>query len=130
MRSYSLDGIMLMVERDETRSLTDGSERRRHMFARVSRFEGFSGDQVDEAVRVAREQFVPAAQQSGGFEGMYVLADRESGTALSITLWDSREAMQTSEEQADSSRQDAARSGRGSVSGVERYEVVLSPEQI
>ena len=99
------------------------------MFARVSKFEGFSGDQVDEAVRVAREQFVPAAQQSGGFEGMYVLADRESGTALSITLWESREDMQASEEQANSSRQDAARSGGGSVAGVEKYEVVLSPEQ-
>ncbi len=99
------------------------------MFARVSRFEGFSGDQVDEAVRVAREQFIPAAQQSGGFEGMYVLADRESGTALSITLWESREAMQASEEHSDRSRQDAARSGGGSVAGVERYEVVLSPEQ-
>jgi heme-degrading monooxygenase HmoA len=99
------------------------------VFARVSRFEGFSADQVEEAVRVAREQFVPAAQQSGGFEGMYVLADRENGTALSITLWESREAMQTSEEQAASSRQDAAQSGGGSVIGVERYEVVLSPEQ-
>jgi heme-degrading monooxygenase HmoA len=99
------------------------------VFARVSRFEGFSAGQVDEAVRVAREQFIPAAQQSGGFEGMYVLADRESGTALSITLWESREAMQASEEQADSSRQDAARSGGGSVVGVERYEVLLSPEQ-
>jgi hypothetical protein len=56
------------------------------VFARVSRFEGFSGGQVDEAVRVAREQFIPAAQQSGGFEGMHVLADRESGTALPITF--------------------------------------------
>jgi heme-degrading monooxygenase HmoA len=99
------------------------------MFARVSRFEGFSAGQVDEAVRVARERFIPAAQQSGGFEGMYVLADQESGMALSITLWESREAMQASEEQADSSRQDAAQSGGGSVAGVERYEVVLSPEQ-
>jgi hypothetical protein len=99
------------------------------VFARVSRFEGFSGDQVDEAVRVAREQFIPAAQQSGGFEGMYVLADRESGTALSIGFFESREAMQASEEHSDRSRQDAARSGGGSVVDVERYEVVLSPEQ-
>jgi heme-degrading monooxygenase HmoA len=120
---------MDMVERNGTRSDTDGSGRRRRMFARVVRFEGFSAGQVDEAVRVAREQFIPAAQQSGGFEGMYVLADRESGTALSITLWESREALQVSEEQADSSRQDAARSGGGSVVGVERYEVLLSPEQ-
>ena len=41
------------------------------MFARVSTFEG-SAEQADEAVRVAREQFIPAARQSGGFEGMYV----------------------------------------------------------
>ncbi len=99
------------------------------MFARVSTFEGLLADQVDNAVRVAREQFVPAAQRSGGFEGMYVLADRESGKALSITLWESEEAMQAIAEQADSTRQEAARSGGGSVASVEQYEVVLSPEQ-
>jgi hypothetical protein len=42
------------------------------MYARVSTFEGMMSDHVDEAVRVAREQFIPAAQQSGGFEGMYI----------------------------------------------------------
>jgi heme-degrading monooxygenase HmoA len=121
---------MLMVERDETRSVCERVRKEKtEVFARVSRFEGFSAGQVDEAVRVAREQFIPAAQQSGGFEGMYVLADRESGTALSITLWESREVMQASEEHSDRSRQDAARSGGGSVAGVEKYEVVLSPEQ-
>ena len=59
------------------------------MFARVTRFEGFT-EQADEAVRVAREQFIPAAQRSGGFEGMYILVDHESGNALSLTLWKAR----------------------------------------
>jgi hypothetical protein len=41
---------------------------------------------VDEAVCVAREEFIPVAQQSGGFEGLYILADLESGKALSLAL--------------------------------------------
>lgn len=45
----------------------------------------------------ARE-LLPTAQRSGGFDGMYVLVDRESGNALTLTLWESREAMQASEE--------------------------------
>jgi heme-degrading monooxygenase HmoA len=102
-----------------------GAESR--VLARVSRFEGFT-DHVDR-LRVAREQFIPGAHRSGGFEGMYVLVDHESGESLSITLWESREAMQASEEHADSSRQDAALASGGSVVGVEHYEVALSPEQ-
>ena len=88
------------------------------MFARVTRYERF-----------AREQFIPAAQRSGGFEGMYVLVDRESGNALAITLWESREAMQASEEMGTSSREEVVRIAGGSVVDVERYEVALSPEQ-
>ena len=98
------------------------------MFARITRYEGF--DQ-DEAVRFAREQFIPAAQRSGGFEGMYVLVDPDdSGNALAITLWESREAMQASEEMGASSREEVVRIAGGSVVDVERYEVALSPEQV
>jgi heme-degrading monooxygenase HmoA len=99
------------------------------MYARVSTFEGMMSDHVDEAVRVAREEFIPAAQQSGGFEGMYILANRERGKALSVTLWSSKEAMLASEEQANRTRQEAAHDARGRVTKVERYEVILSPEQ-
>ena len=84
---------------------------------------------MDEAVRVAREEFIPAAQQSGGFEGMYVLADRESGKALSVSLWSSKEALQACEEQANRSREEAAHDAQGRVAKVERYEVVLAPQQ-
>jgi heme-degrading monooxygenase HmoA len=108
-----------------------GFKERRHrgVYARVRTFEGMMADHVDEAVRVAREEFIPAVQQSGGFEGMYILADRESGKALSVTFWSTREAMQATEEQADRSSEEAARDAQGRLTNVERYEVVLSPQQ-
>jgi heme-degrading monooxygenase HmoA len=99
------------------------------MYARVSTFEGMMSDHVDEAVRVAREEYIPTVQQSGGFEGMYILADSESGKALSVTFWSSKEAMQATEEQANRSREEAAHDAQGRVANVERYEVVLSPQQ-
>ena len=40
---------------------------------------------------------------------MYVLVDRESGNALAITLWESREAMHASEEMGASSREEVVR---------------------
>jgi heme-degrading monooxygenase HmoA len=115
---------MVVVQRN--RALGRGGK---GMYARVTTFEGMMADHVDEAVRVAREQFIPAAQQSGGFEGMYILADRESGKALSVALWSSREALQASEEEANRSREEAAHDAGGRIANVERYEVVLSPQQ-
>jgi predicted Zn-dependent protease len=61
---------------------------------------------------------------------MYVLFDRESGKALSVTFWSSREALQASEEQADRSREEAAHDAEGRVINVQRYEVVLSPQRV
>jgi hypothetical protein len=61
---------------------------------------------------------------------MYVLVDPDgSGNALALTLWESREAMQASEEMGASSREEVVRRAGGSVVGVERYEVALSPER-
>jgi hypothetical protein len=62
------------------------------MYARVSTFEGVA-DHIDEEVRVAREEFIRLAQQLGGFEGMYILVDHESGKSRSVALWSTREAM-------------------------------------
>ena len=36
--------------------------------------------------------------QMDGYEGAYAFMDRQSGKALTITLWESEEAMQRSEE--------------------------------
>ena len=94
------------------------------MHARVSIFEG-SPDEIDEALRQAREQVLPQARQMDGFKGIIALGDRQSGKTLGITLWESEEAMRASEEAANRLREESAEAGGGTVAGVERYEVGL-----
>ena len=94
------------------------------MYARVSMFES-SPDQIDEFLRQAREQVLPQAKQDEGFKGMVALTDRQSGKTLGISFWESEEAMRASEEGANRLREESAEAGKGTVVGVERYEVGL-----
>ncbi len=57
---------------------------------------------------------------------MIGLADRTSGRVKLITLWQSADALRTTEEQADRLREQAAESGGQRVTGVERYEVAVA----
>jgi heme-degrading monooxygenase HmoA len=98
------------------------------MFARVSTYQGDPG-QIDEGLNYARENILPRVKQVDGFEGVYYLVDRESGKALTITLWESEEAMRASEEEANRLRSESAESASATVENVERYEVGISPEQ-
>lgn len=98
------------------------------MFARVSTYQGPT-DQIDQGVRFAQENIVPRVQEVEGFEGVYFLVDRQSGKTLSITLWESEEAMRASEEEANQLRSETAEAGGQDVRGVDRYEVAISPER-
>ena len=97
------------------------------MFARLTRITA-DPTRVDEFEPIVREQVLPAAQQMAGFQGMYAMVDRQSGTALSFTLWESEEAMQASEEAANRLRSDSAARGGADIAAVERYEVILQPD--
>jgi heme-degrading monooxygenase HmoA len=94
------------------------------MFARTSTFED-SPDQIDEALLNAREQVLPLLQRQGGFKGFIALADRQAGKAIRMSLWESEQAMQASEEAGDRTRSETAQVGGGTVVSVERYEVAL-----
>ena len=98
------------------------------MFARVSTYQG-SPQQIDEGLDHARQSILPRVQEVDGFEGVYYLVDRQSGKALSITLWESEEAMRASEEEANKLRGESAEAAGATVGGVERYEVAISPGQ-
>lgn len=74
---------------------------------------------------MAREQILPVARLHDGFEGIYILFDRETGKSITITLWESEEDMQASEEAANRARSESAESAGETVVGVERYEVAL-----
>ena len=96
-----------------------------HVFARVSTYLGDPA-QIDQGLNYARENIVPRVKQVDGFEGVYYLVDRQSGKALTITLWESEEVLRASEEEANRLRRESAESASATIENVERYEVGLS----
>jgi len=107
------------------------------MFASVSTYQG-PPDQIDEGVRYAQDNIVPSLQEVEGYEGIYLLVDRQSGKVLTLTLWESEEAMRASEDAANQLRSEhrgqwsqvsTAEVGGQEAAGVERYEVAVSPER-
>lgn len=96
------------------------------MFARVSTYHGPTDpDQIDEGLRYVRENILPQVQRMSGFKGVIGLLDRQSGKSLSVTLWESEEAMHASEEEANRVRREAAEASSETVEDVERYEVTF-----
>jgi heme-degrading monooxygenase HmoA len=94
------------------------------MFARVNIFKG-SGENFDDATRIARERVLPAIRELEGFAGLLVLADRSTGKSMGITFWLTEEALQASEEAAARTRSERAAEAGDEVVGVERYQVAL-----
>ncbi len=98
------------------------------MFARVSTYTGTS-DELDEAIRQVRENTLPKLMQLDGYKGAYFLVDRQNGKSLSVTLWESEEAMSMSEEAANSLRTEVADALGTQMVGVERYEVAIASQE-
>ncbi|MDQ3428684.1 MAG: hypothetical protein M3479_01905 [Actinomycetota bacterium] len=94
------------------------------MHARVTNLEG-PPDKIDQATRHVREHLLPQLQQQDGFKGFISLGDRQSGKILGVVLWESEEALRTSEEMASRLRGGAAEATGATVAGVDRYEVTI-----
>jgi heme-degrading monooxygenase HmoA len=95
------------------------------MFARVSTYEG-RPEQLDEMHHEGIEHVLPALEMQDGFSGGLVLADRQSGKVLAVTLWESDQAMDATEDASHWLRIFSAESGGGTISSVQRYEVFFS----
>jgi hypothetical protein len=91
--------------------------------ARVSTYE-FPTDRVDEAVPAFEEALGELDPMEGITEAL-LLVDRNSGKAMTITIWESEQALVGSEQEADEIRQRAASSPGGQVTDVARYEIAL-----
>ena len=96
------------------------------MFARVSRYEA-PADQVDQAIQ-GFEAATGSLRQMEGIQRAYLLVDRTSGKALTITVWDSEESMRATEQAANQLRSQAMGASGGSVLEVESYEVVTQED--
>jgi heme-degrading monooxygenase HmoA len=95
------------------------------MHARLNRIEG-APDRFDESVRRTEEVVLPLVRGLDGFQGLTVLGDRDSGTFIAISFWESEDAMRASEEAVKQPRKEAADAADArSEATVERYEVVL-----
>jgi hypothetical protein len=95
------------------------------VFARLAEYE-VAVDRIDDALR----HFQIAGEGIGSLEGnagVYVLADRESGTVLTFTLWRSEPEMSASAVRAARLRQQVMQEVDGTVRAVSCYEVAVAP---
>jgi heme-degrading monooxygenase HmoA len=60
------------------------------MFARLTIVQ-VKVDKMDETIKIYEDSVVPAAKSQKGFQGTYLLTDRNTGKGIACTLWDSEE---------------------------------------
>jgi hypothetical protein len=91
------------------------------VYARIATFEGDPAN-VDQTIEMVRGEVEGGGDMPSGLEGakMMMLVDRASGKGMSVTLYDSEEAMRKGDEALNAMNPPAA-SGRRT--GVEFYEV-------
>jgi heme-degrading monooxygenase HmoA len=93
------------------------------MIARVNSAQT-APDKIDALVEFSRERF-PDAREAPGFKGFYLLADRQSGKIVSISLWDGEDALQQFQAKGAELREAASSEAGIAPTPVEMYEVVL-----
>jgi heme-degrading monooxygenase HmoA len=93
------------------------------MFARVARYR-VAPDRLNAAVEAFREAAAQLRELDGN-EGGYLLVDSDNSTALTVTFWENRAAMEASEVRASRLRSDAIAAVDGEVQAVDRCSVEL-----
>jgi heme-degrading monooxygenase HmoA len=91
------------------------------MFARVSRYRGDA-----DRLRAGFESVTGELERLDGFAQAFFLTDRASSRAMSITLWETEEALNASAEAAHRMRTRATAPADATIEGVENYDVVLT----
>jgi heme-degrading monooxygenase HmoA len=93
------------------------------MYARVSAFHASS-----EKLETLGGPPPPEVAAMPGFQGAYILADRNSGKVIIVTLWETEEAMRATTEQANQIRSDMVQQAGGTgAPTVELFEVIEAP---
>ena len=92
------------------------------MHARVTTLSG-PADKVDVGIENFRTNVVPLTREQG--KGAILLVNRNSGEAVSITLWEDEQAMRASDESANALRASVADQMGAAQPTVARYEVAV-----
>src|SRR5439155_22503092 len=96
--------------------------RREQVYARVASFEGRDSSLTDQLIQRVRDQGPSAVPDAKGFLGLF---DRERGTALGITFFDSEEAIRNSQQAFEDMAQNFPTEMRGRRASVDIHEVVI-----
>ena len=91
------------------------------MHARVSTYQASDPEGLMEGFRSVSD----ALEATDGFSHAYLMVDRDSGKAMSITIWDTEAALMTSVSQADELRKRATQPSATSIESVQHYEIPL-----
>ena len=92
------------------------------MFARVSRYQA---DEDTDSLLEGFQGTVGELQIVEGFSHAYFMVDKSTGAAVSITVWESEDAMTASAASAEERRQQRSEAGHASVQSVDNYEIGL-----
>ena len=98
------------------------------MYARVSEVTG-PADRIDAGIAEYRSAVLPAISGMDGFVRAYLLVDRDAGKSLSITVWDSQEAMAASEAAANTLRVQVA-DAMAAQTTVGHYDIAVSEPSV
>jgi len=90
--------------------------------ARVTVLTG-AAESIDDSIEKSRGDTLPKVRAIDGNVGAIGLADRDNGRVSMITLWDSPDAMQASEQEANQLRERTAEIGNQKIANVARYDV-------
>jgi heme-degrading monooxygenase HmoA len=92
------------------------------VYARVASFEGRDSSLTDQLIQRVRDQGPTSIPDAKGFLGLF---DRERGTSLGITFFESEEAIQNSEQAFEDMAQHFPAEMRGRRKSVDSYEVTI-----
>lgn len=91
------------------------------MFARVSTYHG-KPEAVNRGIQTSKD--MREIEQMQGFVRAYLLVDRKTGKAMTITLWESEEALRATADRANPLRDRISEAfGASEPASVEIYEV-------
>ena len=94
------------------------------MYGRMTRIQS-SPDAVEKGIAFFKEKVAPKASATPGNGGAVLLVDRKAGVAIGVTLWETTEALNASEQFGITSRVQSAAEIGGSVVDIERFEQVI-----
>jgi heme-degrading monooxygenase HmoA len=92
---------------------------------KVARVTTYHADEPNDRLLEAFQDTIGPLQQVEGFSHGYFLVDADTGKAISMTVWESDEAMSASEAGGEQRRRERTDASGAAVESVDHYEVGL-----